>query len=51
MDPYQVYAHNRHWSGDDLNGEANGRIERSADVMVQLMRGLSGRTYQSHWDV
>jgi FMN reductase len=51
INPYQVYVHNRHWNGDDLSPDIVRRIEKSADVMVQLMRGLASRTYRSDWEV
>jgi FMN reductase len=51
INPYQVYVHNRHWNGDELSSDMVRRIDKSADVMVQLMRGLSSRTYRSDWEM
>ncbi len=51
INPYQVYVHNRHWSGEQLDSDIMARIEKSADVMVQLMHGLADRTYQSKWEL
>ncbi len=51
INPYHVYVHNQHWDADRINDDASSRIERSADVLVDLMRALRGRAYASSWDV
>ncbi|MEK7412891.1 MAG: NAD(P)H-dependent oxidoreductase [Planctomycetota bacterium] len=51
VNPYNVYVHNRHWDGDTLVAEAQSRINKSLDVMMQLTQLLAGRTYQSNWEI
>ena len=51
INPYHVFVHSRNWDADRINDDASGRIERSADVLVALMRALRGRAYSSGWDV
>ena len=51
INPYHVFVHNQHWDADRINDDASRRIERSADVLVALMRALRGRAYASGWGV
>ena len=51
INPYYIYVHNQHWNADRINDDTSRRIERSADVLVELMRALRGRAYASGWDV
>ena len=51
INPYHVFVHNQEWDADRINDAALGRIERSADVLVTLMRALRGRPYASGWEV
>jgi NAD(P)H-dependent FMN reductase len=49
INPYHVYVHNRHWVEAALNDEAITALNRSADVLVELMECLAARTYRSDW--
>ena len=51
VNPYHVYAHNRHWSDGELDAEIIKRIEKSMFVMMELCRLLVGRTYSSTWEI
>ncbi len=51
INPYHVFVHDGHWSGDALGEEASARLRRSAAVMADLMRRLAGRDYRSAWGV
>ena len=51
INPYYVFVHNQHWDAGRIDDDASRRIERSADVLVALMRALRGRAYASGWDV
>jgi FMN reductase len=51
INPYHVYVHNRHWSGDVLSDEAAARLRKSGAVMTELMTCLATRNYQSQWEV
>ena len=51
INPYHVFVHNQHWDADRINDDASRRIERSADVLVALMRALRSRAYASGWGV
>ncbi len=51
LNPYHIYVHNRHWSGDTLGSEALARIGKSAGVKVELLRCLAERSYRSEWEV
>ena len=51
VNPYHVYAHNRHWSEGELDAEMMMRIEKSMFVMTELCSLLTGRTYSSTWEI
>ncbi|MDE2875928.1 MAG: NAD(P)H-dependent oxidoreductase [Gemmatimonadota bacterium] len=51
INPYHVFVHSRNWDADRIDDDASGRIDRSADVLVALMRALRGRAYTSGWDI
>ena len=50
INPYHVYVHNQQWTDDTLHEEALKRLNKSADVLVELMNCLAARTSRSHWD-
>jgi FMN reductase len=49
INPYHVYVHNRHWVEATLNDEASVALNRSADMLVELVRCFGARTYRSEW--
>ena len=49
INPYHVYVHNRQWTDDTLHEEALKRLNKSADVLVELMNCLAARTCRSNW--
>lgn len=51
INPYQIYLHNRHWTGAGLSGEAEARIDKTLSVMLELTTLLLARTYRSTWEV
>ena len=51
LNPYQIYVHNRHWTGDELSDEAHARIEKTLRVMLELTTLLQTRTYTSNWEL
>jgi NAD(P)H-dependent FMN reductase len=51
LNPYNVYAHERHWSGDILCDEVTKRLRKSASVMAELQRLLAKRNYRSEWEI
>lgn len=51
INPYTVYAHTRHWSGNNLSDDKMKRIEKSMFVMTELCDLLSKRTYSSTWEI
>lgn len=51
INPYHVFVHDQQWDAGRIDEDASERIERSADVLVALMRALRGRAYASGWDV
>ena len=51
VNPYHVYAHNRHWQGDVLVEETKQRAEKSMSVLVELCTLLAGRSYRSTWEI
>ena len=51
INPYHVYAHNRHWSNGQLGAEKMQRVEKSMSVMTELCRLLTKRTYSSTWEI
>lgn len=51
INPYSVYVHNRHWEGETLLEEAEGKLLRAMTVMRELTLLLSQRTYVSGWGV
>ena len=51
INPYHVYAHNRHWSDGRLDAEKMQRVEKSMSVMAELCRLLTRRTYSSTWEI
>ena len=51
INPYHVYAHNRHWQGDVLLEEKIQRVDKSMAVLVELCTLLAHRTYRSTWEL
>ena len=51
INPYHVYAHNRHWQGGVLGEEVRQRVEKSMAVLLELCTLLKGRTYRSTWEI
>lgn len=51
INPYTVYVDNSGWTGETLSEKAANRMQKSAEVMVQLMKCLSTRTYHSSFQV
>ena len=51
INPYHVYVDGGQWLDGELGPEASRRLDRSAAVMSELMRGLSRRTYTSNWEI
>ena len=51
INPYHIYAHNRHWADGGLNTEKMQRVEKSMLVMMELCRLLAKRTYSSTWEI
>ncbi len=51
INPYHVYAHNRHWQEGALSDEARQRLEKSMAVLLELCALLAGRTYRSTWEI
>ena len=51
INPYHVYVYGEQWQDGELREDASSRLDKSAAVMGELMRGLSQRTYRSDWEV
>jgi len=51
LNPYNVYVHNRQWTEDALNEEAQARLSKSAGVMAELQERLANRDYRSQWEI
>ncbi len=51
INPYFVYAHNRHWENEELSAELDARIKKSMEVMVELTTLLAKRNYSSTWSL
>ncbi len=51
INPYQLYLHNRHWTETGPTGEAEARIDKTLEVMLELTTLLTARTYRSSWEV
>jgi NAD(P)H-dependent FMN reductase len=51
INPYHVYVYGEQWQDGELREDASSRLDKSAAVMDELMRGLSQRTYRSNWEV
>ena len=51
VNPYTIYAHNRHWENGSLDKDKMQRVEKSIFVMTELCSLLSKRTYSSTWEL
>jgi FMN reductase len=51
INPYTVYVDNFAWTGDTLSEIATTRMQKSAQVMVELMQCLAKRDYHSSWQI
>jgi NAD(P)H-dependent FMN reductase len=51
INPYHVYVYEEQWRDGKLTDEASNRLDKSAAVMGELLRGLSQRTYRSDWEL
>jgi len=51
INPYQVYMNSRDWEDGSLSNQADERLRRSMDVMLELTTLLKERTYKSDWCV
>ncbi len=51
INPYHIYAHNRHWQDGTLLEEKKQRIDKSMSVLVELCALLADRTYSSTWEL
>ena len=51
INPFNVYVHDRHWDGSSLAEEAQDRLHKSMNVMMELTTLLSKRTYRSNWEI
>jgi NAD(P)H-dependent FMN reductase len=51
VSPYNIYVHDRQWTGDGLLPEAGARLEKSMQVLMELTALLQPRTYASQWEI
>lgn len=51
VNPYHLYAHNRHWQGKTLDDGLLERAEKTLQVMTELCVLLEGRSYSSTWEI
>ena len=51
VSPYNIYATERDWEGGKLSRAVTNRLTKSMEVFLQLISLLSGRTYQSSWEI
>ncbi|WP_295891571.1 NADPH-dependent FMN reductase [uncultured Vibrio sp.] len=51
INPYNIYAHERHWIDEKLTSERHERVVKSMKVKVELCELLSSRTYSSEWEI
>ncbi|HET6144612.1 MAG TPA: NAD(P)H-dependent oxidoreductase [Candidatus Acidoferrales bacterium] len=51
INPYAVYVDNSAWTGETLSEKAASRMQKSAQVMDELMQCLSKRTYHSGFSI
>ena len=51
INPYNVYVHDRDWFNIQLCDHAANRLNKSANVMTELMRCLATRSYRSQWKI
>jgi len=52
INPYNVYAHNRHWTEEgELDDKVSARIDKSMHVAKELCDRLAGRSYSSTWEI
>ncbi|HTC63102.1 MAG TPA: NAD(P)H-dependent oxidoreductase [Candidatus Saccharimonadales bacterium] len=51
INPYTVYVDNSAWTGETLSEKAMTRMQKSAQVMAELMQCLARRTYHSRWEI
>jgi FMN reductase len=51
INPYTVYVDNSAWTGEALSENAMTRMQKSAQVLAELMQCLARRTYHSRWEI
>ncbi len=51
INPYTVYVDNSAWTEDTLSEKATTRMQKSAQVMAELMQCLEKRNYHSTWQI
>jgi NAD(P)H-dependent FMN reductase len=51
INPYTVYVDNSAWTGEALSEKAMTRMQKSAQVMAELMQCLAKRNYHSGWQI
>ncbi len=52
INPYNVYAHNRHWTEEgELDDVVATRVDKSMQVAKELCDKLAGRNYSSTWEI
>jgi NAD(P)H-dependent FMN reductase len=51
INPYTVYVDNAGWAGEALSDKAASRLQKSSQVMIELMQCLSKRTYHSSFQI
>jgi len=51
INPYTVYFDNSAWTGEALSEKARTRMQKSAQVMAELMQCLAKRNYHSGWQI
>jgi multimeric flavodoxin WrbA len=51
INPYLVYVDNSAWTGETLSEKAMTRMQKSAQVMAELMQCLAKRNYHSRWQI
>lgn len=51
VSPYNIYAENRDWDGENVSPRIQARIEKSMQVFLNLVTLLEKRTYTSGWEI